>query len=65
MHVIEPGVGTYYINNLEFLDDPLLTTRRDDGRGGSGLAMPVRHDGAWQVRRDIVLGRNIPEYPAR
>lgn len=64
MHVIEPGVGTYYINNLEFLDDPLLTIRRDDGRAGSGLAMPARREGVWHVRRDIVLGRNIPGYPA-
>ena len=23
MHVIEPGIGTYYIDNLEFQDDPL------------------------------------------
>ena len=63
MHVIEPGVGTYYIDNLEFLDDPLLTTRRSDGRAGSGLVMPERRDGVWYARRDIALGRNIAGYP--
>jgi len=65
MHVIEPGTGTYYIDNLEFLDDPLLTNRRTDGRGGNGLWMPERKDGVWQARRDIALGRNIPGYPSQ
>lgn len=63
MHVIEAGIGTYYIDNLEFLDDPLLTTRRTDGRAGNGLSMPTRVAGIWQARRDIALGRNIPGYP--
>jgi protocatechuate 3,4-dioxygenase beta subunit len=65
MHVIEPGIGTYYIDNLEFLDDPLLTTRRTDGIAGSGLAMPERHAGVWFARRDIALGRNVSNYPPR
>jgi protocatechuate 3,4-dioxygenase beta subunit len=64
MHVIEPGVGTYYIDNLEFLDDPLLTRRRTDGRAGSGLFMPELRDGVWYARRDIALGRNVTGYPA-
>jgi hypothetical protein len=63
MHVIEPGVGTYYIDNLEFLDDPLLTERRSDGRGGNGLALPQRRGNAWHARRDIMLGHLIPGYP--
>jgi protocatechuate 3,4-dioxygenase beta subunit len=65
MHVIEPGIGTYYIDNLEFEDDPLNTRRRGAERGGNGLMLPVRRDGVWQARRDIVLGRNIPGYPGR
>ena len=60
MHVIEPGVGTYYIDNLEFEDDPLNPRRRGAERGGNGLMLPQRRDGVWQARRDIVLGRNIP-----
>jgi protocatechuate 3,4-dioxygenase beta subunit len=64
MHVIEPGVGTYYIDNLEFLDDRLLDVSSPERlRGGSGRALPVRRDAAWSVRRDIRLGRNIPAYP--
>ena len=66
MHVIEPGVGTYYIDNLLFEDDELLspTDRDAPGRGGKGLAAPLRRQGAWWVRRDITLGRNIPGYPS-
>ncbi len=66
MHVIERGVGTYYIDNLLFEDDQLLTAadRRSAGRGGPGLAMPRQQQGVWHIRRDIVLGRNIPSHPA-
>jgi hypothetical protein len=65
MHVVEPGVGTYYIDNLEFQDDPLNSKGDREDRGGDGFVLPVRKDGIWQARRDIVLGRNIPGYPRR
>ena len=65
MHVIEPGLGTYWIDSIHFADDPLLgeddRRRAESGRGGSGLAEPSRDaDGSWTVRRDIVLGRGVP-----
>ena len=63
MHVIEPGIGTYYIDNLEFEDDPLNSRRRGAERGGGGLMLPVRRDGIWFARRDIALGRNISGDP--
>lgn len=67
MHVIEPGVGTYYIDNVTFDDDPDLPQRLREqainGRGGSGLTYPKRTDGVWHVQRDITLGQNIPNYP--
>jgi protocatechuate 3,4-dioxygenase beta subunit len=67
MHVIEPGKATYYIDDVLFDDDPRLTSRHRDQmirqRGGSGLARPEKDEnGIWRVRRDIVLGRNIPGY---
>ncbi len=67
LHVIEPGRETYYIDDLMFEDDPLLTAearrRLTLGRGGSGIMLPVRDArGVWQARRDIVLGRAIPGY---
>lgn len=67
LHVIEPGVGTYYIDNVIFDDDPDLPRRLRQqaahGRGGSGLTYPKKNDGVWHIQRDIVLGRNIPGYP--
>lgn len=68
MHVIEPGRVSYYIASVHFDDDPLLTPaekrRAETGRGGSALVRPERGaDGVWHVRRDVVLGLEIPDYP--
>lgn len=67
MHVIERGCAAYYIDDVMFTDDPLLTPavrRRQDGaRAGSGIATPTRVEGRWHVTRDIRLGLNIPGYP--
>ena len=66
MHVIEPRCATYYIDDILFTDDPLLTPgerRRQTGRAGNGIATPTRSNGRWQVTRDIQLGKNIPGYP--
>lgn len=66
LQVIEPELGTYYIDEIEFEDDPLLTPplrQSRAGRGGVGVSHPERKpNGAWRVRRDITLGRNIPGY---
>ena len=67
LQVIEPGCATYYIDEIEFTDDPLLSPGergRKTGRAGSGIATPTRSDGRWQVTRDIQLGVNVPGYPA-
>jgi protocatechuate 3,4-dioxygenase beta subunit len=65
LHVIEPGRATYYIDDVEFEDDPLLTParRRRPGRGGPGIARPRRENGTWVVTRDIALGRGVTGYP--
>lgn len=64
MHVIEPGVGTYWIDSIHFTDDPLLGDAERQpsphAHGGSGLVTPHRDpDGTWRVRRDIVLGLGV------
>lgn len=68
MHVIERGCATYYIDDVMFSDDPLLTTdaraRFSNGRAGVGIATPVRQGAGWSVTRDIQLGRAVPGYPA-
>jgi protocatechuate 3,4-dioxygenase beta subunit len=65
LHVIEAGRCTYYLDDVEFADDPRRTdhAERASPRGGSGLTHPERGaDGAWKVRRDIHLGRNVVDY---
>jgi protocatechuate 3,4-dioxygenase beta subunit len=69
MHVIERGCATYYIDEIVFTDDALLTpgvlSRHRANRGGSGITSPTRDaaGAAWRVARDIQLGLNIPGYP--
>ena len=57
----EPGRREYWIEDVVFTDDPLLTAEyraRLQGRGGSGIVTPRRdRAGVWQVQRDIVLER--------
>jgi protocatechuate 3,4-dioxygenase beta subunit len=62
----EPDKNEYYLDEFVFDDDPLLTKEKRaglEGRGGSGV-MKVAKDrkGVATGRRDIVLGRNIPNY---
>lgn len=68
LHVIEPGRGTYYIDDVHFTDDPFVEdvdpATLGRGRGGRGVATPTRDEaGRWRVRRDIMLGKDIPGYP--
>lgn len=64
LHVIEPGCCTYWIDAIEFTDDPLLPERErtpdPDARGGEGVATPQRVDGVWRVERDVHLGKGLP-----
>jgi len=69
MHVIERGCATYYIDEILFTDDPLLSpverSPSKEARAGSGVTTPTRDTaGVWKVVRDIQLGSNIPDYPA-
>ncbi|HEV2853325.1 MAG TPA: intradiol ring-cleavage dioxygenase [Thermoanaerobaculia bacterium] len=69
IHVVvkEPGKNEYYLDEYVFADDPLLTPERRsklENRGGSGIvALSRNQDGVWTGRRDLILGRNIPNYP--
>ena len=61
----ENGMIPYYIDSVVFTDDPLLTPseiRAHENRGGSGIATPKLIDGMLNVKRDIILGLNIPDY---
>lgn len=63
--VKEPGKTAYYLDDFLFEDDPLLTPEKKQSfpqRGGSGVFLPIYQDGIFQIKRDIVLGINIPDY---
>ncbi|EID75303.1 dioxygenase family protein [Imtechella halotolerans] len=67
--VKEPEIDNeYYIDNLVFTDDPLLTgkeRRKLENRGGSGI-LRILLDKEMQVaEHSIVLGLNIPNYPEK
>ncbi|HLZ15421.1 MAG TPA: hypothetical protein VKQ08_00175 [Cyclobacteriaceae bacterium] len=65
--VKEPNINEYYIDEYEFDDDPLLTDEKRNmakGRCGSGIVSLTRDNrGIMQCHRDVVLGKNIPNYP--
>lgn len=63
--VKEPGVSEYYLDDYLFDNDPLLTQKVRDSRrqrGGSGILKLVEEDDEFVVKRDIILGLNIPGY---
>lgn len=64
----EDGINEYYIDDFEFESDPLLTISERANRpkrGGSGIVTLTKgENGVWYGKRDIVLGQNIPNYPA-
>lgn len=67
IHVVvrEPGVFPYYVDDIVFDDDPLVDTAyraARENRGGDGITHPETRDGVEHVRRDVVLGRNVPGY---
>ncbi|MCE6987516.1 intradiol ring-cleavage dioxygenase [Dyadobacter sp. CY323] len=64
----EPGLNEYYLDEFLFSDDPLLTKERMaklENRGGSGIVKLVDVGNMYKGERDIYLGKNIPDYPAK
>ena len=63
----EPGIANeYYIDELVFDDDELLTAQRRkqlENRGGSGILRPFTSGDVQVAEHNIVLGLNIPNYP--
>jgi protocatechuate 3,4-dioxygenase beta subunit len=58
----------YYIDDFVFDDDTLLTTdkrKKMQNRCGSGILRLVQRDGLSIGERNIILGMNIPGYPAK
>jgi len=65
IYVKEPNMTPYYIDNILFESDALLTEeikQTQKNRGGSGIVQLKMKNGIWTANRDIILGLNIPEY---
>lgn len=65
LYVKEEGTNPYYLDNFVFDDDPLLSQKERStlaNRGGSGIIHLEMENGLLTGYRDIVLGRNIPDY---
>ena len=63
--VKEPNRKEYYLDDFLFDDDPLLTInerKRFTNRGGSGILKLQFQNGIQVGKRDIILGKNIPNY---
>ena len=65
--VKEPNaINEYYIDDIVFDDDRLLTTAerlKAEGRAGSGIVRLVQKERLHIGERNIILGMNIPNYP--
>ncbi|HUR12085.1 MAG TPA: hypothetical protein VM012_11975 [Flavitalea sp.] len=64
--VKEPGLNEYYIGEYLFDGDPLLTTEAKKSTtepGGNGVVKLTKSGDRLIVQRDIVLGRNVANYP--
>ena len=59
---------SYYIDDFVFDDDILLTTAKRiqmENRGGGGVLRMVKKGSLQIGERDIMLGKNIPNYPQK
>lgn len=64
----EPGKTEYWIDEYHFDDDPLLPESEKNRKhpvGSNGVLKPEMRDGMLRAKRDIVLGLNVRDYPAK
>ena len=67
IHIVikEPALNEYYIDELVFDDDPLLTKEKRktfENRGGSGILHLLLSESLPVAEHNIILGLNIPGY---
>jgi len=64
----EPDKNEYWIDEYLFEGDPFLTAKErsnQPGLGGSGIITLQERNGVLYGERNIYLGKNVPNYPAR
>ncbi len=66
LQVLEPNRCSYWVGDALFADDPMLSAvkraAQENAPGGSGIDVPKWQKNQWRVRRDIVLGKDVPGY---
>ncbi len=65
MVIKEPQMNEYYIDDIHFDEDPLLTTavrNKQPNRAGSGIMLTSEKNGVMYAERNITLGLHIPDY---
>ncbi len=65
MVIKELDKNEYYIDDITFTDDPLLTIsarNKSANRAGSGIVKLTERKNIMIANRDIILGKNIPNY---
>ena len=64
--ILEPGGKYYWLGSYHFVGDSLLTDKQiiqNSPRGASDGLLTLKKEGSiWVGTRDIVLGKNIPDY---
>jgi protocatechuate 3,4-dioxygenase beta subunit len=64
--ILEPDGKYYWLDSYHFEGDPLLTAKESSPeypRGGnSGLLKLKKMDNIWVGKRNIILGKNVPDY---
>lgn len=65
IHAKEPGKPDYWLDDIEFNNDVLLTPaerRKREQRGGDGIVSPTNQNGLIVACRNVILGQHIPGY---
>lgn len=64
--ILEPNGKYYWLGSYHFENDSLLTDKEinpDSPRGGSSELLTLRKEGnIWVGGRDVILGKNVPDY---
>lgn len=64
--ILEPNGKYYWLGSYHFEGDSLLTEKEispESPRGGSSGLLTLREEGELRVgKRDIILGKNVPDY---
>lgn len=63
----EPGLNEYWIDDYVFTDDKFVDDqyrRKAQNKGGDGIVTLLKNESEiFTARRDIILGKNIENYP--